>query len=105
VGRTGKVRNIAEFGAFYRDRRWIRWTGARQRCELDGTASQNPHEVFKKGEDVTAKVLKIDRRTAACSLGIQTGERYLGATGFKQHKVGQIVRGKVSAYRYIRRIR
>jgi len=26
---------------------------------------KNPHEVFKKGEDVTAKVRKIDRRTAA----------------------------------------
>src|SRR6266704_144461 len=53
---TGKVRNIAEFGAFVEIEDGfdglvhvgdVSWTGR----------VKNPHEVFKKGEDVTAKVL------------------------------------------------
>src|SRR5229473_833681 len=56
---------------------------------------KNPHEVFKKGEDVTAKVLKIDPENRRVSLGIKQVNDIWG-DWFKQHKVGQIVKGKVS---------
>src|SRR5215472_13612810 len=55
---TGKVRNIAEFGAFIEIEDGfdglvhvgdVSWTGR----------VKNPHEVFKKGEPVTAKVPRI----------------------------------------------
>src|SRR6202163_2899025 len=91
---TGKVRNIAEFGAFVEIEDGfdglvhvgdVSWTGR----------VKNPHEVFKKGEDVTAKVLKIDPENRRVSLGIKQVNDIWG-DWFKQHKVGQIVKGKVS---------
>ena len=91
---TGKVRNIAEFGAFVEIEDGfdglvhvgdVSWTGR----------VKNPHEVFKKGEDVTAKVLKIDPENRRVSLGIKQVNDIWG-DWFKQHRVGQIVKGKVS---------
>jgi small subunit ribosomal protein S1 len=91
---TGKIRNIAEFGAFVEIEDGfdglvhvgdVSWTGR----------VKNPHEVFKKGEDVTAKVLKIDPENRRVSLGIKQVNDIWG-DWFKQHKVGQIVKGKVS---------
>jgi len=91
---TGKIRNIAEFGAFVEIEDGfdglvhvgdVSWTGR----------VKNPHEVFKKGEDVTAKVLKIDPENRRVSLGIKQVNDIWG-DWFKDHKVGQIVKGKVS---------
>jgi small subunit ribosomal protein S1 len=91
---TGKVRNIAEFGAFVEIEDGfdglvhvgdVSWTGR----------VKNPHEVFKKGEPVTAKVLKIDPENRRVSLGIKQVNDIWG-DWFKEHKVGQIVKGKVS---------
>src|SRR5690348_1079876 len=91
---SGKVRNIVEFGAFVEIEDGfdglvhvgdVSWTGR----------VKNPHEVFKKGEPVTAKVLKIDPENRRVSLGIKQVNDIWGEW-FKQHKVGQIVKGKVS---------
>jgi small subunit ribosomal protein S1 len=91
---TGKVRNIAEFGAFIEIEDGfdglvhvgdVSWTGR----------VKNPHEVFKKGEDVTAKVLKIDPENRRVSLGIKQVNDIWG-DWFKQNRVGQIVKGKVT---------
>jgi small subunit ribosomal protein S1 len=91
---TGKVRNIAEFGAFVEIEDGfdglvhvgdVSWTGR----------VKNPHEVFRKGEPVTAKVLKIDPENRRVSLGIKQVNDIWG-DWFKNHKVGQIVKGKVS---------
>jgi small subunit ribosomal protein S1 len=91
---TGKVRNIAEFGAFIEIEEGfdglvhvgdVSWTGR----------VKNPHEVFKKGEPVTAKVLRIDPDNRRVSLGIKQVNDIWG-DWFKSHKVGDVVRGKVS---------
>jgi small subunit ribosomal protein S1 len=91
---TGKVRNIAEFGAFIEIEDGfdglvhvgdVSWTGR----------VKNPHEVFRKGEPVTAKVLKIDPENRRVSLGIKQVNDIWG-DWFKSHKVGQLVKGKVS---------
>jgi small subunit ribosomal protein S1 len=91
---TGKVRNIAEFGAFIEIEDGfdglvhvgdVSWTGR----------VKNPHEVFKKGEPVTAKVLRIDPENRRVSLGMKQVNDIWG-DWFKTHKVGDIVRGKVS---------
>jgi small subunit ribosomal protein S1 len=91
---TGKVRNIAEFGAFVEIEDGfdglvhvgdVSWTGR----------VKNPHEVFKRGEPVTAKVLKIDAENRRVSLGMKQVNDIWGEW-FKQHKVGQLVKGKVS---------
>jgi small subunit ribosomal protein S1 len=91
---TGKVRNIAEFGAFIEIEDGfdglvhvgdVSWTGR----------VKNPHEVFKKGEPVTARVLKIDADNRRVSLGIKQVNDIWG-NWYKEHKVGQIVKGTVS---------
>jgi small subunit ribosomal protein S1 len=91
---TGKVRNIAEFGAFVEIEDGfdglvhvgdVSWTGR----------VKNPHEVFKKGEPVTAKVLRIDPKNRRVSLGIKQVNDIWG-DWFKKHRVGDIVKGKVS---------
>jgi small subunit ribosomal protein S1 len=91
---TGNVRNIAEFGAFVEIEDGfdglvhvgdVSWTGR----------VKNPHEVFKKGEPVTAKVLKIDAENRRVSLGIKQVNDIWG-DWFKAHKVGQLVKGKVT---------
>jgi small subunit ribosomal protein S1 len=91
---TGKVRNIAEFGAFVEIEDGfdglvhvgdVSWTGR----------VKNPHEVFKKGEPVTAKVLRIDAENRRVSLGIKQVNDIWG-DWFKSHRVGDIVKGKVS---------
>ena len=91
---SGKIRNIVEFGAFVEIEDGfdglvhvgdVSWTGR----------VKNPHEVFKKGEPVTAKVLKIDAENRRVSLGIKQVNDIWG-DWFKQHRVGQIVKGKVS---------
>lgn len=91
---TGKVRNIAEFGAFIEIEDGfdglvhvsdVSWTGR----------VKNPHEVFKKGEPITAKVLRIDPENRRVSLGMKQVNDIWG-DWFKSHRVGDIVRGKVS---------
>ncbi len=91
---TGKVRNIAEFGAFIEIEEGF--DGLVHVSDVSWTERiKNPHEVFKKGEDVTAKVLKIDPENRRVSLGIKQVNDIWG-DWFKQHKIGQIVKGKVS---------
>src|SRR6266853_571845 len=91
---TGKVRNIVEFGAFIEIEDGF--DGLVHVSDVSWTERiKNPHEVFKKGEDVTAKVLKIDPENRRVSLGIKQVNDIWG-DWFKQHKVGQIVKGKVS---------
>jgi small subunit ribosomal protein S1 len=91
---TGKVRNIAEFGAFVEIEEGF--DGLVHVGDVSWTERiKNPHEVFKKGEPVTARVLKIDPENRRVSLGIKQVNDIWGEW-FKQHKVGQIVKGKVS---------
>src|SRR5271170_6768423 len=67
---TGKVRNIAEFGAFVEIEEGF--DGLVHVGDVSWTERiKNPHEVFKKGEPVTAKVLKIDPDNRRVSLGIK----------------------------------
>jgi len=91
---TGKVRNIVEFGAFIEIEDGfdglvhvgdVSWTGR----------VNNPHEVFKKGEPVTARVLKVDADARRVSLGIKQVDDKFDAW-VKQHRVGDLVKGKVS---------
>src|SRR5882724_9611650 len=91
---TGKVRNIVEFGAFIEIEDGF--DGLVHVSDVSWTERiKNPHEVFKKGEPITAKVLRMDGDTLRISLGMKQVNDIWG-DWFKQHKVGQIVKGKVS---------
>src|SRR6266852_2408153 len=91
---TGKVRNIVEFGAFieiedgFDGLVHVRDVSRPERIK-------NPPEVFKKGEPVTAKVLRVDEDNRRVSQGMKQVNDIWG-DWFKQHKVGEIVKGKVS---------
>src|SRR5277367_6701351 len=91
---TGKVRNIAEFGAFIELEDGF--DGLVHVSDVSWTERiKNPHEVFKKGEDITAKVLKIDPENRRVSLGMKQVNDIFG-DWLKTHKVGDVVKGKVS---------
>jgi small subunit ribosomal protein S1 len=91
---TGKVRNIAEFGAFIELEDGF--DGLVHVSDVSWTERiKNPHEVFKKGEDITAKVLKIDPENRRVSLGMKQVNDIFGEW-LKTHKVGDVVKGKVS---------
>ena len=91
---TGQVRSITDYGAFVEIEPGfdglihagdISWTGR----------MKNPNEVFKKGETVTAKVLKIDTASRRVSLGIKQLND-IWSNWFAAHKINDLVRGKVS---------
>src|SRR5246127_5017317 len=91
---TGKVRNIVEFGAFIEIEDGF--DGLVHVSDVSWTERiKNPHEVFKKGEPVTAKVLRVDEDNRRVSLGMKQVNDIWG-DWFKQHRVGEIVKGKVS---------
>ena len=91
---SGKIRNLTEFGAFLEIEEGfdglihvsdISWTGR----------IKNPADVYKKGDAVEAKVLKIDQATRRVSLGVKQVND-IWSSWFEKHKVGDLVRGKVS---------
>jgi small subunit ribosomal protein S1 len=91
---TGKVRNLTDFGAFVEIEEGfdglihvsdISWTGK----------IKDPAEALKKGDTVTAKVLKIDAANRRVSLGIKQLND-IWANWFAAHKLNDVVRGRVS---------
>ena len=91
---TGRIRNLTEFGAFLEIEEGfdglihvsdIAWTGR----------IKNPSEVYKKGDTVEAKVLKIDQNSRRVSLGVKQVND-IWSSWFEKHKVGDLVRGRVS---------
>jgi small subunit ribosomal protein S1 len=91
---TGRVRNLTEFGAFVEIEEGfdglihvsdISWAGR----------VKNPSEAFKKGDTVTAKVLKIDQANRRVSLGVKQVND-IWSNWFAAHKMNDLVRGKVS---------
>jgi len=91
---TGKVRNLTEFGAFVEIEEGfdglvhvsdISWSGR----------VKSPGDALKKGEAITAKVLKIDVPSRRVSLGIKQVND-IWANWFAAHKINELVKGKVS---------
>ena len=90
---TGRVRNLTEFGAFVEIDEGI--DGLIHVSDLSWTEKiKHPSEVIKKGESVTAKILKIDKVNRRLSLGMkQLNDIWAG--WFSSHRVNDLVRGKV----------
>ena len=91
---SGRVRNLTDFGAFIEIEDGfdglihvsdISWTGR----------VKNPSQAFKKGDTVTAKVLKIDAENRRVSLGVKQVND-IWSQWFGSHKINDVVRGKVS---------
>jgi small subunit ribosomal protein S1 len=90
---TGRVRNLTEFGAFVEIEEGI--DGLIHVSDLSWTEKvKHPGELLKKGENVTAKVLKVDKVNRRLSLGMkQLNDIWAG--WFSSHRVNDLLRGKV----------
>jgi small subunit ribosomal protein S1 len=96
VGATveGKVRNLTEFGAFIEIEDGI--DGLVHVSNLSWTTRvKHPSEVLKKGDKVKAVILAIEPDKRRLSLGVKQMQPDVWEAFFKQHRVGDIVHGKV----------
>jgi small subunit ribosomal protein S1 len=91
---SGRVRNLAEFGAFVELEEGIE--GLIHVSDFSWTERvKNPGEKLKKGDTVQAKVLKIDSEHRRLSLGIKQLND-IWANWFAEHKLNEVVKGKVT---------
>jgi len=90
----GKVRNLTDFGAFIEIEDGI--DGLVHVSNLSWTKRvKHPSEVLKKGDKVKAIVLAIEPEQRRLSLGVKQLQPDVWETFFDQHRVGDVVHGKV----------
>ncbi|MFZ0312396.1 MAG: 30S ribosomal protein S1 [Candidatus Korobacteraceae bacterium] len=90
----GKVRNLTEFGAFIEIEDGI--DGLVHVSNLSWTKRvKHPSEVLKKGDKVKAIVLAIEPEQRRLSLGVKQLQPDAWDTFFEQHRVGDVIHGKV----------
>jgi small subunit ribosomal protein S1 len=90
----GRVRNLTDFGAFIEIEDGI--DGLVHVSNLSWTKRvKHPSEVLKKGEKVKAVVLGVEPENRRLSLGIKQLQPDVWDTFFSQHRVGDVVHGKV----------
>lgn len=91
----GRVRNMAEFGAFVEIEEGI--DGLLHVSDLSWTKRvKHPSEVLKKGQLVQAVILAIDSKARRLSLGLKQLQPDAWEAFFQTHGVGSIVHGRVS---------
>src|ERR1700677_3844374 len=96
VGATveGRVRNLTEFGAFIEIEDGI--DGLVHVGNLSWTTRvKHPSEVLKKGDKVKAVILAIEPDKRRLSLGVKQMQPDVWDSFFAQHRVGDIVHGKI----------
>jgi small subunit ribosomal protein S1 len=96
VGATveGRVRNLTEFGAFIEIEDGI--DGLVHVSNLSWTTRvKHPSEVLKKGDKVKAVILAIEPDKRRLSLGVKQMQPDVWESFFAQHRVGDIVHGKI----------
>ena len=90
----GKVRNLTDFGAFVEIEDGI--DGLVHVSNLSWTKRvKHPSEVLKKGDKVRAIVLAIEPDQRRLSLGVKQLQPDVWETFFDQHRVGDVIHGKV----------
>jgi small subunit ribosomal protein S1 len=97
IGKTvkGKVRNMTAYGAFVELEEGI--DGMVHVSDLSWTRKINhPSEVLKKGDDVEAVVIDIDKQNQRISLGIKQLEDDPWKAIDGRYKIGDLVQGKVT---------
>ncbi len=90
----GRVRNLTDFGAFIEIEDGI--DGLVHVSNLSWTKRiKHPSEVLKKGEKIKAVVLGVEPENRRLSLGIKQLQPDVWDTFFAQHRVGDVIHGKV----------
>lgn len=91
----GRVRKLADFGAFVEIEEGV--DGLVHVSDMSWTAHvKHPSEVVKKGQIVQAVILHIDAPHRRLSLGMKQLHPDAWETFFRTHRVGDVVRGRVS---------
>ena len=92
---TGIVRNVTEFGAFVELEEGI--DGLVHISDFSWTKKvKHPGELYKKGDEITAKVLNVDPLAQRMSLGIKQMEPNVWELFFTGHRVGDTIAGKIA---------
>ena len=92
---TGKVRNLTSYGAFVELEEGI--DGMVHVSDMSWTRKINhPSEMLKKGDEVAATVLEVDRANQRIALGMKQLEIDPWENIEKLYKVGDLVQGKVT---------
>ena len=92
---SGKIRNLTSYGAFMELEEGL--DGMIHVSDISWTRKINhPSEVFKKGDEITASVLEIDKANQRISLGVKqlSQDPWEEIDGI--YKVGDLVKGKVT---------
>ena len=91
----GKVRNLTSYGAFVELEEGI--DGMIHVSDISWTKKINhPSEIMKKGDEVEAVVLEVDRPNQRIALGMKQLEQDPWENIDKLYKVGDVVEGKVT---------
>ncbi len=91
----GKIRNMTAYGAFVELDEGI--DGMIHVSDLSWTRKVNhPSEVFKKGDEVEAEVIDIDKTNQRISLGIKQLSEDPWKNIDQKYKIGDLVQGKVT---------
>ena len=91
--RTGRVSSVVAFGAFV-DLGGM--DGLIHVSELSWKHVDNPSEVVKIGDEVSVKVLEIDRERDRISLSLKATQQDPWQEFASSHQVGQLVYGRVT---------
>lgn len=90
----GRVRNLTDFGAFIEIEDGI--DGLVHVSNMSWTKRiKHPSEVVKKGDKVKAVVLGVEAEHRRLSLGIKQLQPDVWETFFAEHRIGDVVHGKV----------
>ncbi|HXW17927.1 MAG TPA: 30S ribosomal protein S1 [Candidatus Acidoferrales bacterium] len=90
---NGRVRSLTDFGAFVEIEDGLE--GLIHISDISWTERvKHPSEKFKKGDNVEAKVLKVDAENRRLSLGIKQVND-IWANWFAAHHVNEVIKGKV----------
>jgi small subunit ribosomal protein S1 len=91
----GKIRNLTSYGAFLELEEGI--DGMIHVSDISWTRKINhPSEVFKKGDEVEAVVLEVDKPNQRIALGVKQLSEDPWENIDKYYKVGDLVTGKVT---------
>ena len=91
----GKIRNLTSYGAFLELEEGI--DGMIHVSDISWTRKINhPSEVLKKGDEVEAQVLEVDKANQRIALGVKQISEDPWANIDKFYKVGDLVTGKVT---------
>ena len=89
---TGTVSSVTDFGAFLKIGAV---EGLLHNQELSWEKSEPAKEVYKSGNEVEVKIIKIDREQGKVSLSVRAMQESPVAAFAKEHKLGDIVTGTV----------